>query len=136
MSSSMRAPRYGVELGVIAITKPPYWGRPRDLHPLIENLAEQMFAWLLLPADWMHNIDSGELIRSRCRALQSVGRVRWFESTPHTSFENCAWHAFGLSWIRADQPCFFRAVFPVRFPSSRRRHVRQCQSKRRKAFRS
>jgi hypothetical protein len=33
------------------VTNPPYWGQPKDLHPLIWNLSDQAPCWLWLPSD-------------------------------------------------------------------------------------
>ena len=84
---------YSPARGVIFITNPPYWGRPADLHPLIENLSDQAPTWLLMPSDWLFNRSSCPLIR-RLRRIVAVGRVKWIPGSAHTSQDNAAWLLF------------------------------------------
>jgi hypothetical protein len=86
---------YNIPKGAIFITNPPYWGKPRDLHPLIENLASQAEAWLLMNADWIHNLSSAPVITRHLRTIVSVGRVKWLAGTPHVSMDNAIWCRFG-----------------------------------------
>ncbi|HZZ24293.1 MAG TPA: hypothetical protein VFE60_17665 [Roseiarcus sp.] len=85
---------YSVPPGVIFVSNPPYWGLAKDLHPLIINLSDQAPAWLLLPADWLHNRSSAALM-TRLRVIVSVGRVKWMPGTPFVGMENAAWYLFG-----------------------------------------
>jgi hypothetical protein len=85
---------YDAAPGVIFVTNPPYWGRPDDLHPLIENLSDQAPTWLLMSADWLFNQSSGPLIAKRLRRVVAVGRVKWIPNSPHISLDNCAWLLF------------------------------------------
>jgi hypothetical protein len=85
---------YGVKEGVIFITNPPSWGRPADLHPLIENLSDQAPTWLLMSSDWLFNQSSGELVAKRLRRIVAVGRVKWIPDSPHVGKENAAWLLF------------------------------------------
>jgi hypothetical protein len=80
--------------GVIFITNPPYWGRPKELHPLIENLSDQAPTWLLMSSDWLFNQSSGPLIVKRLRRVVAVGRVKWIPDSPHVGKDNCAWLLF------------------------------------------
>jgi hypothetical protein len=89
-----RITRYEVGSGVVFITNPPYWGQPRDLHPLIVNLSSQAPTWLLMSADWAHNRSSGELVRQRCRLIVSIGRLRWIPDSEFSGKDNCAWYLF------------------------------------------
>lgn len=88
-----RKQAYLVPSGVIFITNPPYWGRPNDLHPLIENLSNQAPTWLLMPADWLFNKTSGPLTK-RLRRIVAVGRVKWIPDSPHIGKDNAAWLLF------------------------------------------
>ena len=90
-----RSARYSVADGTVIITNPPGWGRRDFLAELIVNFADQMPAWLLLSADFAHNVSSGQLLRLRCRMIISVGRVKWFPDSEHAGFDNVAWYLFG-----------------------------------------
>ena len=73
----------------ICITNPP-WDR-KILHPLIDNLSNQLPTWLLFDADWMHTKQSVPYIKM-CSKIVSVGRIKWFGNT--TGKDNCAWYLF------------------------------------------
>ena len=73
----------------ICITNPP-WDR-KILHPLIENLLNQLPTWLLFDADWMHTKQSVPYIKM-CSKIVSVGRIKWFGNM--TGKDNCAWYLF------------------------------------------
>lgn len=88
-----RAHDYGMKPSEFFITNPPYWGRHKDLHPLIENLSNQAPTWLLLSSDWLCNRSSGALTR-RLHRIVAVGRVKWIPGSPHTGMDNCAWLLF------------------------------------------
>ena len=75
------------------ITNPPYWGKPNDLHPLIENLSNQAPTWLLMSADWLFNQSSGPLTK-RLRRIVAVGRVKWIPDSPYVGKDNAAWLLF------------------------------------------
>jgi hypothetical protein len=85
---------YSADPGVIFITNPPYWGKPQDLHPLIENLSDQAPTWLLMSSDWLFNQSSSELVARRLRRIVAVGRVKWIPNSPHVGKDNCAWLLF------------------------------------------
>ena len=74
----------------ICITNPP-WDR-KILHPLIDNLSNQLPTWLLFDADWMHTKQSVPYIKM-CSKIVSVGRIKWFGNM--TGKDNCAWYLFG-----------------------------------------
>jgi hypothetical protein len=88
-----RLKQYNVEAGTMFISNPPAWGRPKDLHPMIENLADQAPCWLLMSADWLFNKTSGPLTR-RLHRIVAVGRVKWIPNSPHVGKDNCAWLLF------------------------------------------
>jgi hypothetical protein len=90
---------YGVKPGEMFITNPPSWGRPRELHPLIENLSNQAPTWLLMSADWLFNKTSGPLTR-RLRQIVAVGRVKWIPGSPYIGKDNAAWLLFDRHAIR------------------------------------
>jgi hypothetical protein len=73
------------------ITNPP-WAR-FTLHALIERFLGIVPAWLLFDADWMHTRQAAPYL-PYLEVIQSVGRVKWIEDSPHTGKDNCAWHLF------------------------------------------
>ena len=73
----------------ICITNPP-WDR-KILHPLIDNLSNQLPTWLLFDADWMHTKQSVPYIKM-CSKIVSVGRIKWFGNM--TGKDNCALYLF------------------------------------------
>ena len=84
---------YGVRSGEIFITNPPYWGKPKDLHPLILNLSNQAPTWLLMPADWLFNQSSSSLT-TRLAMVVAIGRVRWIPGSRSDGKDNVAWLLF------------------------------------------
>jgi hypothetical protein len=75
----------------ICITNPP-WNR-KILHPIIENLSNQLPTWLLFDADWMHTKQSAPFM-DRLHKIVSVGRVKWIEGSKMTGKDNCCWYLF------------------------------------------
>lgn len=75
----------------VFITNPP-WDRD-ILHPLIVHLSNMLPTWLLFDADWMHTIQATPF-GERCRAVVSVGRVRWIEGSDNDGKDNAAWYLF------------------------------------------
>lgn len=73
------------------ITNPP-WSR-NFLHPLIVHLSDMLPTWLLFDADWMHT-QQAKPFKTRCRAVVSVGRVRWIEGSASDGKDNAAWYLF------------------------------------------
>ena len=73
----------------ICITNPP-WDR-KILHPLIDNLSNQLPTWLLFDADWMHTKQSRPYLQYLHKVV-SVGRIKWFGNM--TGKDNCAWYLF------------------------------------------
>lgn len=78
------------------ITNPP-WSRNRDgtglMHEMIREFSDQLDTWMLFDADWAH-LDCAVPFKHLCQTIVSVGRVKWFEGTKHTSMDNCAWYKF------------------------------------------
>ena len=74
------------------ITNTPY--TREQMYRLIEHfLRIGPMTWLLLPADWMHNLNASTFL-PYCTDVVSIGRLRWFEETKMSSMENFAWYRF------------------------------------------
>jgi hypothetical protein len=76
----------------LIITNPP-WDR-KILHPIITIFSDLRPTWLLFDADWIHTIQSSELVKTRLRKIVSIGRVKWIEDSAGTGKDNCAWYLF------------------------------------------
>lgn len=74
------------------ITNPPWkW---EWLEPIIVNLSSQLPTWLLLSADFVHNLRTQDVVR-RCSLIVPVGRVQWVPGSAHKGgYENAAWYRF------------------------------------------
>lgn len=75
----------------LVVTNPPF---SKDvLLPLIDHFVSLKPTWLLLPADYMHNLYFGPYMK-RCSRVVSVGRVCWFpkEGKRVASTDNFAWY--------------------------------------------
>ena len=72
------------------ITNPP-WTREL-LHPIIENLSDQLPTWLLFDAPWMHTKQAIPYLK-RCRKIVSVGRISWMQNGT-SSLDDCCWYLF------------------------------------------
>jgi hypothetical protein len=70
----------------------PTWTRP-VMHQIIMHLYWQRPLWLLFDARWAHT-DQARPYMPLCRKIVSVGRLRWFEGTPHKDTNDAAWHLF------------------------------------------
>jgi hypothetical protein len=93
LPTDARSHRYDVPYGVPFITNPPYWGQPRDLHPLLCNLSSQAPVWSLMLGDWLFNLSSREMM-PRLRLVVAIGRVKWIADSPFTSKDNACWMLF------------------------------------------
>lgn len=82
--------------GDMFITNPP-WPEPnRRGDPtlaILKHLSALAPTWLLLPADFAHNVYSGE-VGDRCQKIVSVGRVKWIPGTKHCGKDNAVWYLF------------------------------------------
>ena len=87
-----RTMRYADSEAEFFITNPP-WDR-KILHPIIENLSDQLPTWLLFDADWMHTKQAAPFM-DRLRAVVSVGRLKWIPDSKMTGKDNCCWYLFG-----------------------------------------
>ena len=72
------------------ITNPPFtWS---VLQPLMSHMINILPTWLLLPADFMHNVRMGPYMK-QCRKVVSVGRMYW-EENKVKGVENFCWYLF------------------------------------------
>ena len=74
------------------ITNPP-WER-KVLHPLIEQFSDLRPTWLLFDADWIHTIQSSDLVKNRLCKIISIGRVKWIEDSAGSGKDNACWYLF------------------------------------------
>ena len=73
----------------VLITNPPF--TRSVLLPMIDHFISLKPTWLLLPADMMHNKYFSSYM-DKCSVVVSVGRLKWFKDSPHTSTDNFAWY--------------------------------------------
>lgn len=85
-----------------AVISNPPWTRG-IMMPMIKHLMRLKPTWMLFDSDFMHNQQAASLI-IHCRAIISVGRLRWIEGTEHASLDNCCWYLFDGRHI--GQPVF------------------------------
>ena len=76
----------------LIITNPP-WDR-KILHPMIEHFSDLRPTWLLFDADWVHTIQSSDLVKNRLCKIVSIGRVKWIEDSAGSGKDNAAWYLF------------------------------------------
>ena len=119
-----RVMRYGAleGRGVLAISNPPFWGRPRDLHALIANVSDQATFWALLQHDWLANAGSG-VLASRVRTVIPVGRLKLIPNSRHSGMDNVAWVKFTHP---SDEP----TIFVFRDPQANARPARTLRKPR------
>jgi len=73
------------------ITNPP-WTR-HILHPMIDNLRQQLPTWLLFDASWMHTKQSIPYM-PYCEKIVSIGRVKWIPESMHSGKDDSCWYLF------------------------------------------
>lgn len=61
--------------------------------PIIQNLMACRPTWMLLAADFMHNVYFRDL-EPHCAKIVSVGRVKWIADSANTGKDNSAWFLF------------------------------------------
>jgi hypothetical protein len=86
--------------GDVFITNPPWPEPARRGEPtlaILIHLSGLAPTWLLLPADFAHNVYFGR-VEGWCRKIVSVGRVKWIQSTPHVGKDNAAWYLFDAAY--------------------------------------
>lgn len=72
------------------ITNPPFtWDQ---LKPILDHLPTLKPTWLLLPADYMHNVRMAPYM-AKCERIVSVGRLYW-EPNKKKGVDNYAWYKF------------------------------------------
>lgn len=81
----------------LIITNPP-WIRTKAsgylLHELIKTFSDLRPTWLLFDGDWIHTVQSSELVSSRLCKIVSIGRVKWIEDSAGTGKDNACWYLF------------------------------------------
>jgi len=71
------------------LTNPPF---SRDvLLSMIDHFISLKPTWLLLPSDYMHNKYFSPYM-SKCSKVVSVGRLKWFKDSKHSSTDNFCWY--------------------------------------------
>lgn len=79
------------------ITNSP-WTRTKAsgylLHTLIQRFSDLRPTILLFDADWVHTIQSSNLVKSRLCKIISIGRVKWIEDSAGSGKDNAAWYLF------------------------------------------
>ncbi len=83
-------------VGDVFITNPPWPEQNRRGEPVLSilmHLSSLAPTWLLLPADFAHNVYFGK-VENRCRNIVSVGRVKWISGSKHSGKDNSAWYLF------------------------------------------
>lgn len=78
--------------GVDAIVSNPPWTREL-MHPLIAHFISIAPTWLLIDADWAHNLGSRGLV-DFCTTIVPIGRVKWIAGSAHTGKDNACWYRF------------------------------------------
>ena len=79
------------------ITNPPYtWRVLKDMLDLFPTIAP---TWLLLEADFAHNVRSAGYM-FQCSDIVSIGRIKWFEDSEHEGKTNYAWYRFHAQHTR------------------------------------
>lgn len=74
----------------LTITNPPYqWAM---LKPLLDHLPTLRPTWLLLPADYMHNVRMGPYM-SKCSMVIAIGRMYWMPNKVK-GVSNMCWYLF------------------------------------------
>jgi hypothetical protein len=75
----------------VIITNPPF--SRSVLLPMIDHFTSLKPTWLLLPAGYMHNRYFAPYMR-KCSLVVSIGRLKWFKDSKHTSTDDFAWYYF------------------------------------------
>ena len=89
--------------GADAIISNPPWPWPSYMRggqpegtptiQIIEHLMAIRPTWLILSADFAHNVYF-EPLAPYCSKIVSAGRVKWMAGTKNTGFDNAAWYLF------------------------------------------
>ena len=73
----------------LIVTNPPF--TRSILMPMLDHFITLKPTWLLLPADYMHNVYFGDAM-GKCQRVVSVGRLKWIKGSKHTSVDNFCWY--------------------------------------------
>lgn len=81
------------------ITNPPWkW---ELLQPILDAFIQSHRpAWVLLPADFAHNVRFSTFM-DHCERIVSIGRVKWEPGSKHTGKENAAWYLINPTPVAA-----------------------------------
>lgn len=86
----------------LIVTNPPF--TRSILMPILSHFITLKPTWLLLPADYMHNVYFGDAMR-KCQKVVSVGRLKWIKDSKHTSVDNFCWY-FWPQWATQEATVF------------------------------
>lgn len=86
----------------LIVTNPPF--TRSILMPMLSHFITLKPTWLLLPADYMHNIYFGDAMR-KCQKVVSVGRLQWIKDSEHSSADNFCWY-FWPQWATHEATVF------------------------------
>jgi len=101
---AMRLSKHELEKCDIILENPPF---SRDvLLPMIDHFITLKPTWLLLPADCMHNKYFSKYM-VKCSKVVSVGRLKWFKDSKHTSTDNFAWYFWKQGASEDTQTIFY-----------------------------
>lgn len=73
----------------LIVTNPPF--TKTVLMPMLAHFITLKPTWLLLPADYAHNVYFGDAMR-KCAKMVSVGRLKWIKNSKYTSVDNFCWY--------------------------------------------
>jgi hypothetical protein len=73
------------------ITNPPFT-RP-VMHALIEHFERIAPTWLLMESDWVSTLQAVPYL-PHCSDIVTIGRVKWFADSKHSSKDNFGWFRF------------------------------------------
>lgn len=73
----------------VLITNPPF---TKELfHGAIEHFTPMIDCWWLMQADWIFNLGSVKLLDKYVTDIITIGRLKWFLDSPHSSTDNFVW---------------------------------------------
>ena len=73
----------------LIVTNPPF--TKTVLMPMLAHFITLKPTWLLLPADYAHNVYFGDAMR-KCAKMVSVCRLKWIKDSKYTSVDNFCWY--------------------------------------------